>query len=300
MSTLVAGFATSHTALMIRAQKEADPQQVSHVMQGFREVRRRLKEESVEALVVIGSDHGKTFLLDNMPAFCIGVGTECEGWGDAGVPVYRIRVQQQLAKYLLTAAMDSGFDLAFSAELKLDHGFFGPLHFLTPDMDIPIVPIFQNSSVAPMPSFTRCYQFGKMLREAIGKWPGNERIAVLATGGLSHTVPMLDEYMFRGRRDLDPDMERKRLAKIKEFVDKGLGKINEPFDRRVLELLVRGEYETLAASSQEQIETEGGNGAQEIRNWVTLLGAMPDRKAEVLVYEPVNKWLTGIALVAFQ
>lgn len=300
MSALVAGFATSHTALMIRAQKEADQQQVSHVMQGFAEVRRRLKETGVEAIVVLGSDHGKTFLLDNMPSFCIGVGAECEGWGDAGVPLYRVRVHQELAKYLLAEAMGSGFDLAFSAEMKLDHGFFGPLHFLTPDMDIPIVPIFQNSSASPMPSLARCYQFGKMLRKAIANRPGNERIALLATGGLSHTVPELAEYMFRERRERNPDMERQKLAKIKEFVDEGLGKINESFDRRVLDLVARGEYEQLAAYSSEQIETEGGNGAQEIRNWVTLVGAMADRKAEVLLYEPVTKWLTGIAMVAFQ
>lgn len=300
MSALVAGFATSHTALMIRAPKEADPQQVSHVMQGFAEVKRRLEETGVEALVVLGSDHGKTFLLDNMPSFCIGVGAECEGWGDAGVPVYRVRVHQELAKYLLGEAMNAGFDPAFSAEMKLDHGFFGPLHFLTPEMAIPIVPIFQNASAAPMPSLRRCYQFGKLLREAIGKRPGSERIALLATGGLSHTVPVLEEYMFREKRQRDPDMERRRLAKIKEFVDNGSGRINQSFDRQVLDLVARGEYERLAAYSSERIETEGGNGAQEIRNWVTLVGAMSDRKAEVLVYEPVTKWLTGIAMVAFQ
>lgn len=298
MSALVGGFATSHTALMIRAQDQADPRQVSQVMQGFAEVRRRLEQTGVDAIVVLGSDHGKTFLLDNMPAFCIGVGPECEGWGDAGVPEYRLPVHQELAKYLLAEVMNAGFDPAFSAEMKLDHGFVCPLHFLTPGMNIPIVPIFQNASAAPMPSLARCYQFGKVLGEAIRKRPGGERIALLATGGLSHTVPHLDEYMFRERRQLDPSMEPRRLAKIKEFVDQGLGRINESFDRQILDLVARGDYERLADLSSERIETEGGNGAQEIRNWVTLLGAMADRKAEVLMYEPVTKWLTGIAMVA--
>jgi hypothetical protein len=94
-------------------------------------------------------------------------------------------------------------------------------------------------------------------------------------------------------------MEQRKLAKIKEFVDKGLGRINETFDRRVLEMLVQEEYDALINTTSEQIESQGGNGAQEIRNWVALLGALPDRKAEVLVYEPVAKWLTGIAIVAF-
>ena len=109
MSTIAAGFATSHTALMIRAQDTADQQQVSKVMGAFNEVKNRLKEAAVDALIVIGSDHGKTFLLDNMPAFCIAVGAQCEGWGDAGVPVYKVKVHEELAHYLLGEVMDSGF-----------------------------------------------------------------------------------------------------------------------------------------------------------------------------------------------
>lgn len=299
MSTLVTGFATSHTALMIRARDVADPRQVSNVMRGFAEVRQRLKSAAVDALIVVGSDHGKTFLLDNMPAFCIGVGASCEGWGDAGVPLYKVKVHQELAAYLMDEAMASGFDPAFSAEMKLDHGFMCPLHFITPEMDIPIVPLFVNSSSPPMPSLPRCYQLGGILRKAIDKRPQKERVAILATGGLSHTVPNVDEYLFRRKRELDPDMEKKRLGKIKEFVDKGLGRINESFDHSILELLVQGRHEALVHTTYEQIQSDGGNGAQEIRNWVTLLGALSDRKAEVLVYEPVSKWLTGIAMVAF-
>jgi aromatic ring-opening dioxygenase catalytic subunit (LigB family) len=299
MSTVVAGFATSHTALMIRARAEADPQQVSNVMRGFAEVRQRLNRAAVDALLVIGSDHGKTFLLDNMPAFCIGVGAECEGWGDAGVPLYKVKVHQELARYLLDEAMEAGFDPAFSAEMKLDHGFMCPLHFILPEMDIPVVPLFVNSTCPPMPSVKRCHQLGGVLRKAIEKRGKKERIALLATGGLSHTVPTLDEFLYRNKRDLDPGMEQKKLAKIKEFVDQGLGRINESFDRNILELLTQGRPEVLIRSTREQIESAGGNGAQEIRNWVALLGALPDRKAEVLVYEPVSKWLTGIAIVAF-
>ncbi len=299
MSTLVTGFATSHTALMIRARDLADPQQVSNVMGAMEEVKLRLKNAAVDALIVIGSDHGKSFLLDNMPAFCIGVGPECEGWGDAGVPVYKVKVHQELATYLLNEAMDSGFDPAFSAEMKLDHGFMCPLHFIRQEMDIPIVPIFINASSPPMPSFKRCYRLGSVLRTAIEKRPTDERIAILATGGLSHTVPQVDEFMFRSKRENDPDMERKKLAKIKDFVDRGLGRINEAFDRKILESLTEGRDGELIDKTYAQIEAEGGNGAQEIRNWVALLGAMSDRRAEVLVYEPVAKWLTGIAIVAF-
>jgi 2,3-dihydroxyphenylpropionate 1,2-dioxygenase len=296
---MVTGFATSHTALMIRAQAIADPRQVANVLRGFEEVRKRLTAADVNALIVIGSDHGKTFLLDNMPAFCIGIGSECEGWGDAGVPQYRVKVQQELARFLLNELMQSGFDPAFSAEMKLDHGFMCPLHFITPGMGIPIVPLFVNSTSAPMPSLGRCYELGRALRRAIDLRGNHERIAIIATGGLSHVVPNLDEYLFRAKRELDPDMEKKRLATIKEFAENGLGRINESFDHKLLDFLTAGNYDAFVRNTYEQIEADGGNGAQEIRNWAVLLGALSDTHAEVLVYEPVRNWLTGIGIVAF-
>ena len=40
--------------------------------------------------------------------------------------------------------------------------------------------------------------------------------------------------------------------------------------------------------------------AQELRNWVALLGAVPGAKGEVLVYEPVPEWITGCATVWVQ
>lgn len=313
MSKIVAAFATSHTALMIRARDAADKKQVDNVMRGFEEVRRRLKEAAADVLIVIGSDHYKTFFLDNMPLFCIGIGQECEGWGEAGVPKYKVKVHQELARFLLREAIDSGFDLSFSLDMPLDHAFMCPLHFIMPEMDIPIVPLFQNSYAPPIPSPRRCYQLGEVLRRAIDKRPEKERVALLATGGLSHTVPISNwmnepsdefgpqrlEFMIHGKRQVDSELERQMLSKIKEFVDKELGRINESFDRKVLGLIAEGKYEALADYTYKQIEAEGGNGAQEIRNWITLLGAVPDRKAEVLVYEPVQKWLTGIAIVAF-
>ncbi len=45
------------------------------------------------------------------------------------------------------------------------------------------------------------------------------------------------------------------------------------------------------------IERDGGNGGQEIRNWIALMGAVPGRKGELLAYEPVEEWITGCATV---
>jgi len=269
MGQLIGAFGVAHTALMIRAYDRAEPAQAGRVRSAFDHLRRRIEEGKPDALIIVSSDHFKTFFLNNMPAFCVGVGEECEGWGDAGVPKYRVRVHQELARQFLQAAIESEFDLAFSEHMPLDHGFMVPLHFLTPQMDVPIVPIFVNTIVAPLPSLRRCYQLGGVIRQVIQQRPHSERFMVVGTGGLSHWVGV-------------PQM----------------GRINEQFDRDVLAWICQGDAEKLTTLTTEQIEQEAGNGAQEIRTWMVMLGSVPEARGEILVYEPVRAWATGIAIVA--
>jgi len=71
------------------------------------------------------------------------------------------------------------------------------------------------------------------------------------------------------------------------------GHINPEWDRWVLDQVRDGHGEALAELSFDDIERDGGNGGQEIRNWIAVLGALPGVKGEVLTYEPVKEWLTG-------
>jgi len=75
------------------------------------------------------------------------------------------------------------------------------------------------------------------------------------------------------------------------------GRINPEFDHRVLDHVARADVEPLLRLTWAEIERDGGNGGQEIRNWVALLGAVPGWKGEVLAYEPVPEWITGCATV---
>lgn len=65
----------------------------------------------------------------------------------------------------------------------------------------------------------------------------------------------------------------------------------------MLEWVRQGKGEALAALSYEEIEKEGGNGGQEVRNWIAVMGALPGHKGEVLSYEAVPEWITGCATV---
>ncbi len=269
MAEIVAAMGAAHTGLMIRKFQAAPREQREHIVEGFAQLRMILNQVAPDVLVVAGSDHLKTFFFDNMPAFCLGVGEQCEGWADAGVPKYRARIHRPLARALLTGALDAGFDLAFSYEMPLDHGFFGSLHFLTPDMDIPLVPLFVNSAVPPRPSLSRCYQLGEFLGRFIRSLDDDLRVAILGTGGLSHWVGV-----------------------------PGMGRVNESFDRWVLDLMCQGRAEELTRMSGEELEQRAGNGAHEIRNWLVALGALGSGQVRLCVYEPIAAWATGIALLA--
>jgi hypothetical protein len=97
-----------------------------------------------------------------------------------------------------------------------------------------------------------------------------KRIAVIATGGLSHWPG-----------------EAKH------------GKINIPFDKQFLNTLIAGDPVKLTEYSHEQIDVEAGSGGHEIRTWIALAGALPEWQATLLAYEPVVPWATGCGLVAF-
>jgi len=64
-------------------------------------------------------------------------------------------------------------------------------------------------------------------------------------------------------------------------------------------LLQRGDGEPTVAISDERID-QAGFGTWEIRQWVRVLGAVPECKGRVLAYEPVPSWLTGRAVAVME
>src|SRR5437016_2807115 len=71
---------------------------------------------------------------------------------------------------------------------------------------VPIVPVSINTYYPPnQPRAARCYALGKAIRRAIAAWPGDERVAVVASGGLSHFVVLeaLDRAVLAALRTRD-------------------------------------------------------------------------------------------------
>jgi gallate dioxygenase len=87
--------------------------------------------------------------------------------------------------------MADEFDMSFFQDKALDHGCFSPMSILMsaePDWPVPIVPLQMGVLQFPVPSAARCWKLGQSLRNAIESYPEDIKVALVATGGLSHQV----------------------------------------------------------------------------------------------------------------
>ena len=277
MGQIVAAFATSHAPGITGFPERAEPAQVEAVHGALRRLRDQLEAARPEAVVGISVEHFTNFFLSNLPTFCIGIADSYLSPASQQfveflrVPQRTIPGHPALGRALLEEALRSGFDPASAAgDFGFDENFSVPFHFLMPEFEqaLPVVPIIVNGVQPPFPPPRRCYQFGQMLGRAIERQAAAERVALVATGGLSHWVGAPES-----------------------------GQIVTEFDQRVLDLLRQGRGAEIAEWTDEQIEP-AGNGAHEIRTWLVLAGAMAGRPFEVLAYTPVPAWLTGMAVAS--
>ncbi|KQP04227.1 2,3-dihydroxyphenylpropionate 1,2-dioxygenase [Pseudorhodoferax sp. Leaf265] len=268
MAEFVGSFAASHTPVMLNFPNAVGDAVRERVYTAFKELGAAIAVSRPDILVLVSDDHLHNFFLDNFPAFCIGAGNRypapAEHWLKA--PAVELAGDAGFGAHLLGEALNADFDPSFSMHLTLDHGVLTPLMLAGLGEQLKIVPLLINCVQPPLPTMRRCLKWGRMLRAAIDSYPGDERIAVLATGGVSHDVAT-------------PRM----------------GMVNEPFDREFLSLLERGQEEPLARFATDHVN-EAGNGAEEIRNWLVAHGAAGGRGFHNRFYEAVPSWYTGIAL----
>jgi 2,3-dihydroxyphenylpropionate 1,2-dioxygenase len=157
----------------------------------------------------------------------------------------------------------------------------------------------------------RCFQLGEAIADAIRSWQSDKKVAVVASGGLSHWVPVpkvnnpkpgeeeMIELLLKGRSIITIPEDEFHQQRIDRVVKVESGPVNEEWDREFLQLITNGNTDTLRNWSTDFIEENGGNGGQEVRNWLALLGAMQGYKAEVVCYESIPEWLTGMGIVQF-
>lgn len=207
--------------------------------------RQDIEDTGAEAIIVIAAEHFANFFMDNMPAFCLGIGERYTG--PIEDPEW-LRIEKtsypgapELGRRL-TAEIMQTVDVAYAEEWKFDHGIMVPLHFLVPNADLPVIPANINCQGPPLTPLHRAWAFGEAIRRAADAVP--EKIAVVGTGGISHWPATPDS-----------------------------GKINEAWDREFLDRLMHQDKAALLSYDDEETYREAGQGGFEIRTYIAAAAA---------------------------
>jgi 2,3-dihydroxyphenylpropionate 1,2-dioxygenase len=218
--------------------------------EAFAVLRADLEKAKPDVLLVVANDQFVNFFWNNIPTFFITVADEVNGRFTRHK--FQYRNHKELGKAIIRAGMSKNIDFAFGEHIELQHTQVVPLYFLLPEPKIPILPIYVNTWVEPAPTPRRCYQVGELIREIADHT--NERVAILATGGLSHF----------------PGSPR-------------IGEIDSEFDHKLLEVMREGKGRSLVDYSVEDLLQAGDS---EFLNWMVVVGAVGDTKASYTAYMP--------------
>ena len=223
-----------------------------------------LQAARADLVVIFGDDQQEQFHDDNMPTFAIYHGKSVPvvkdnkhqpaGWKDAerrgwAETAGEYETAHELGNHLVRSLADAEFDIArcnrLREEIGVGHAFSFLYRRILPGGKLPMVPVMVNTYYPPnQPTPKRCYAFGQAVRKSIESWDSDKRVALMASGGLSHVV------------------------------------IDEEIDAMVIDGLKNKKPETLFRLPREKLR----GGTSEILNWVALAGAMADRELKYLEY----------------
>jgi aromatic ring-opening dioxygenase catalytic subunit (LigB family) len=275
MARVVAAMALTHSPGLTGWFDRAPEDQRREARRALDEMRERLRAARPDVIVLFSNDHLLNWPINNTPEYTVGMGAEHVGpadWYDEWLALekYRIPGHPAIARYLVNEGARRRLAFAYLREMQFDDGVSVPMHYLNPEGAIPLVPVTMNCTVPPIPTPERAYQVGTTLREMLLAYPGSERVAVIATGGLSHE-PGGPRYF----------------------------SVDEAFDRWFLDLLKHGDHAALLREcTLERMEDAGSGGTAELLAWVLAL-AFTRGPAEVLAYMPAVAWRSGTGMVVW-
>ena len=260
MGKIVAAMATVHAPQLFTRPPTEDPAQLDADIAAMRELGKTLDETKPDVAIVIGSDHLETFFLSAVPTFAIVAGKTAQAsfaGRDYELPTH------PLAEELLDKLVDAGFDMTYSQDAVMGHSFAAVYEWVIEGRSIPVVPLFVNTYLPPLPRARRCEALGRAIREIVEKGP--ERVAIIASGGMSHYP--------------------------------GTWKYPQPaydFDWWAIAQMERGNPAALLDLTNEQLDEVGNT---EMLPWMILFGAIGNQPGELLTYQPT--WHHGHGVMRF-
>lgn len=300
----------SHTPLM---QDGVVPLAVrTRTEQSFRQLAQFVTDFAPDLVIQFSPDHFNGFFYDLMPAFCIG--TAARSLGDWDTLEAVLPVPEEDARALADHVIATGIDTAVSYRMNIDHGFVQIWEEMLERADMyPIIPIFVNAAAPPLPTYARARALG----EAVGAWAAKsgKRVLFAASGGLSHDPPTPDirvappevrERLIAGRNPT-PEARathKQRVLAAGEAAANGEGPcqpLSPEWDRRIIDMFLRGDISAFDALSTDQVRAEGGRGGNEILSWVAAFAAL-SASGPLTVrldhYEAIDGWIAGMAMMS--
>ena len=279
-ATLVKERGTGYASMITLSERE---RRHAACQRALGELARRFAEARPDLVVVVGNDQLEVFQHDLLPAILVyageaieniplseaqrsklppGIALAEEGHCPAQGAVYPGAPHE--AQLILRSLVEQQFDVAQSVRLPKgpdrQHGIphaFGFLYRNTMrDAPPPSIPVFLNVGVPPnQPTLRRCLDLGRALERAIAGLAAGRRVALLASGGLTHFV------------------------------------IDEDFDRRVLQAMQAGDLDALARLD----ETWFTGNTAEIKSWLPLVAAMQaqGKRMHLVDYVPCYRTEAG-------
>ena len=254
---------------------------------GFAEVADAVKRYNPTLLLYFGPDHMRA-LAGIAP--CFTVVETATGYGDWGTPQEDYLIPLDRTQELAAHLVASGVDIAVADHLRLDHGFgqtttdlFGSLSA------VPMIPIVVNCVGAPLATIERTAALGEAVGGFLRRLPDDERVLVIASGGISHAPPSL----IPGANKLSESEREALIANNKAHAAEA---INPQWDQGFLGRMAVQDWSSLATMSQADLDPAGTGGA-EVRTWVAALFA-GDQPLTTVIYEPVTEWITGMGIAA--
>jgi len=244
----------------------------------------RFAQARPDIAIIMGNDQRELFLDDVTPAITVYTGDRI--WDQPATPEQAAQMPPGiheaepghspperreypafagLGTHISESVVAEGFDIAVSKRLPepVDHWSSGAPHSLgfiyrqiMRDQVIPHVPIIINTFFPPnQPTARRCFEFGRAVGRALRAWPGNERVAVFGSGGMSHFT------------------------------------IDEAFDTMFLDALGRRDAETLCTIEEKYFQA----GTSELKTWIAAAGVLFDTPLQggVVGYEPCYRSEAG-------